>query len=115
MVTVTAKGKQDQQGNKIIELPSASKGTGSTAQGSSELGKGRQKVHSAELVLLDEVNGTHCTLEASAHPLAPAQWPLHSLSCGLINYCSPACTITSSTHPPASQGPPQAPAEQDEE
>lgn len=40
MVTVTPKGRQDQQGNKIIWLPSASKATGSTDQGTSRAGEG---------------------------------------------------------------------------
>lgn len=40
MVTVTPKGRQDQQGSEVIGLPSASKATGSTDQGSSRAGEG---------------------------------------------------------------------------
>lgn len=89
VVTVTPGGRQDQQGSEVIGLPSASKALAAPTRAHPELGKGRQEVHSAELVLQDKVNGTHSTSAASAHPMAPARSPLHSLSCGLINLLQP--------------------------
>lgn len=92
------RGGRTREAVRILGCPLLPRPLAALSRAHPELGKGRQKVHSAEPVLQDEVNGTHSTSAASAHPLAPAQSPLHSLSCGLVNLLQPCLVLATCLH-----------------
>lgn len=76
----------------------------------SPLGPPKQKARSDELVLQDKVSSSHGTLIASAHPLAPSQSPLYSLSHGTLHLLLPFLVLAMPIPSPPSPPSPALPA-----